>query len=131
VPEALAQLGELDGPEAVARFFYSGGVRGVSSFNNCPVQKWLKSATGIDTLVGHVFDHIGLVAVHTTDGNREVVPLPTPVRQFVKRFDYRCYPQLELPSMAAKAVGNGFYCQNLRDKYFIEDLSESKELVSA
>jgi hypothetical protein len=129
VPEALAALEKLGSPQAIARYFYSEGVRGTRDIGNCPVQKWLKLTTDTDvvmvTTMGVTYwsrSQSGITPPATTG-------MPETVSGFVRAFDAGAFPQLELPGNYRCDCKD---CARYKARYYTADLGEPvKELVAA
>lgn len=94
VREALDRLASQPGPDAIAEFLRSEGIRGVrKSSECCVVASWLVWVTGEDVIdVSPAWPGDPDPGEVGTSGASE--PLPTVVRDFTIRFDAGCYPEL-------------------------------------
>lgn len=88
--------------DEIGRFFFDEGIRGRQSQpDDCPFAKWIKVVTGKAYRVGSRW-------IAQPDDPTELIAEFSPaVRDFIRRFDAGCYPQLVQGHMRAVAVACG------------------------
>lgn len=104
--ELLAALG--DTPTRVAATLASAGVKGTpANSRECAVAVYLDAVVAADSRVRGVKVCKSEVLVERTGWWRRsvVVPLPTPVRQFIAAFDARTFPELLRPEPTPPSGG--------------------------